>query len=239
MTSVRPWLHRKWPADMLALQVRRGAFPPKEAFTLSGLAALSALHFALGPRERGLAERLETAMTDAIQELKVRAEILHGRVRARDKRALARLRALPPLRRAADRELLALAGAIRRRHCLAVIAAELGFPDWTEARRVTRGRGRRGGLRHAALPPRCGGHINRWYARYDDATAVRKSCRGYLLAYRRQYLVVERDYIETLGLDPDDRDWESLGFDWVRPRDVGARSRLYAKLVARLPREAA
>jgi len=178
-------------------------------------------------------------MTDAIQELKVRAEILHGRVRARDKRALARLRALPPLRRAADRELLALAGAIRRRHCLAVIAAELGFSDWTVARRVITGEDVAVDFGTLLCPPRCGGHINRWYARYDDATAVRKSCRGYLLAYRRQYLVVERDYIETLGLDPDDGDWERLGFDWVRPRDVSARSRLYAKLVARLPREAA
>jgi hypothetical protein len=199
----------------------------------------SALHFTLGPRERGPAEPLEAAMTDAIGELKVRAEILHRRIQARDARALARLRALPPLRRAAERELLALADAIQRRHCLAVVAAELGFPDWPAARRVLSGEDAAQDFGTLLCPPRCGGHVNRWYARYEDASAVRRGCRGYLLAYRRQYLVVERGYIESLGLDPDDPDWERLGFDWVRPRDVGARSRLYAKLVARLPREAA
>jgi hypothetical protein len=197
------------------------------------------LRFALDPRERGLVERKETAMTDPIEELKVRAEILHRKVRARDTRSLARLRVLPELRRAADRELLHLAGAIRRRHCLAVIAAELGFPDWTLARRVLGGQDAAVDFGTLLCPPRCGGHINRWYATYEAAAAVQRSCRGYLLAYRRHYLVVERDYIETLGLDPDDRDWERIGFDWVRPRDPGARSRLYAKLVAALPREAA
>jgi hypothetical protein len=50
---------------------------------------------------------------------------------------------------------------------------------------------------------------------------------------------VDRFYIESLGLDPDDHDWQAIGFDWVRPRDVDARTRLYAKLVAALPREAA
>jgi hypothetical protein len=177
-------------------------------------------------------------MTDAIQELKIRAERLHRRIRARDGGGLSRLRALPPLRRAADRELLALAGAIRRRHCLAVIAAELGFPDWIGARRVLAGE-EAADFGALLCPKSCGAFLNRWYARYEDAVAVRKDCRGYLLAYRRQYLVVERDYIATLGLDPDDADWERLGFDWVRPRDVAARSRLYAKLLAGLPREAA
>jgi hypothetical protein len=68
---------------------------------------------------------------------------------------------------------------------------------------------------------------------------MRKSGGGYLLAYRNQYFVVDRYYIESLGLDPNDRDWEALGFDWVHPRNVAARTRLYAKLVAAMPREAA
>ena len=51
--------------------------------------------------------------------------------------------------------------------------------------------------------------------------------------------VVDRYFIETLGLDPDDPDWKMIGFDWVRQADVAARTRLYSKLVAQLPREAA
>ena len=57
--------------------------------------------------------------------------------------------------------------------------------------------------------------------------------------YRRQYVVEDRYFIETLGLDPDDADWEAIGFDGVRPAEVAARTRLYSKLVAQLPREAA
>lgn len=178
-------------------------------------------------------------MTDAIQELKIRAEILHRRVQAREPGALERLRALPGLRCAAQQELLTRAGMIQRRHCLAVLAAELGFPNWPLAKRVLAGEGAVSDFGSLLCPARCGGHVNNWFASYSEAASVRESCRGYLLAYRRQFVVVDRHYIESLGQDPEDPDWEALGFDWARPNDVGARSRLYAKLVAALPREAA
>jgi hypothetical protein len=58
------------------------------------------------------------------------------------------------------------------------------------------------------------------------------------LGYKRQYVVVDRYFIESLGLDPEDADWQALGFDWVRPKNVAARARLYAKLLALQPREA-
>jgi hypothetical protein len=54
---------------------------------------------------------------------------------------------------------------------------------------------------------------------------------GYLLAYRRHFFIVDRYSIETLGLHPDDPDWELIGRDWVRPRRADARERLYAKLI--------
>lgn len=178
-------------------------------------------------------------MTDAIHELKVRAEILHGRIRVRNVPALARLRALPEFRRSSDRGLAAIAKTIRRRHCLAVIAAELGFSGWAQAKGMITGESETAEFGTLLCPKRCGGHINRWYKTYEDAAVVRKTCRGYLLAYRHQFLVVDQYYIESLGLDPDDPDWKALGFDWARPRNAGARSRLYGKLVAALPREAA
>jgi hypothetical protein len=197
----------------------------------------SALRFALDPGERGSVERKESAMTDAIEELKVRAEILHSRVKARDSRALLRLRAMPELQRAAEAELRVLAGAIRRRHCLAVVAAEAGFSSWTAARRAITGVDADADFGTLLCPPRCGGFLNLWYARYGDAALTRRQSRGYLLGYRQHCLVVQQDYIRTLGLDPDDHDWARMGYDWVRPKEVAARSRLYAKLVAGLPRE--
>ena len=179
---------------------------------------------------------------DAIRELKTRAEILHRRIQTNDHRAIGRLRVLPDFRRASYEHLAAATGTIQRRDCLTVIAAELGFASWPRQKTAI-------GLPvmvqvedfGTMLYPghRCAGHINRWYKTYEEAAADRESSSGYLLAYKRQYVVVDRYFIESLGLDPADPDWEALGFDWVRPKDVAARSRLYAKLVACLPREAA
>jgi hypothetical protein len=165
-------------------------------------------------------------------------EILHKRIRMRDQRAVARLRVLTAFRRRSDEELAALATEIRRHDCLTVIAAELGFPNWTQAKRVLTGGGEIMDFGTVLCPPALGGgHINRWYARYEEAATARETCQGYLLGYRRQYVVVDRYYIEDLGLDPVDADWQALGFDWVRPRSVAARVRLYAKLIAGLPKE--
>jgi hypothetical protein len=181
---------------------------------------------------------------DAIRELKTRAEILHRRIQINDHRAVGRLRVLPNFRRASYEYLATAAGTIQRRDCLTVIAAELGFASWPQAKAAIAGDGLEVGpgadFGTMLYPPhRCAGHINRWYKTYEEAAEDRRSSGGYLLAYKLQFVVVDRHFIESLGLDPADPDWEALAFDWVRPKSVAARSRLYAKLVARLPREAA
>jgi hypothetical protein len=174
-------------------------------------------------------------MTDPIRERKIRAEILHKQVKARNPCYLRRLRVLPGRRRAPDEELIGMAAAIRRRDCLTVIAAELGFPNWQQAKAALTGDCE--ALEFGTLLyPACGAGLNRWYARYEEAAPVREASAGYLLAYKRHYLVVDRYFIESLGLDPDDADWTELGFDWVHPASLAARTRLYNKLVARLPR---
>ncbi|MBM3812795.1 MAG: hypothetical protein FJW20_14305 [Acidimicrobiia bacterium] len=97
-------------------------------------------------------------------------------------------------------------------------------------------------FRRPAGPTRCGAHINLWYRTRAHAAEVWRQRGGYLLAFRRQFLIVDRFYIETLGLDPDDAAWRALGFDWTRP-DAGdgaciaARRKLYSALVALMPRE--
>jgi hypothetical protein len=54
-----------------------------------------------------------------------------------------------------------------------------------------------------------------------------------LLAYRRHFFIVDRYFIETLGLLPEDPDWELIGRDWVKPRQMDARARLYGTLIRR------
>lgn len=161
-------------------------------------------------------------MTDPIRELKIRAEILHRKIQSKDIRAIQRLKGA--------------AGPIQRRDCLNAIAAELGFSNWHHLKIALTGEGEAEEFGTLLYPERAA-HLNLWYKSYEDAAPVRQARNGYLLAYKRQYLVVDRYFIESLGLDPDDPDWRGIGFDWVRPSSVAARTRLYGKLIGRLPRE--
>jgi hypothetical protein len=182
----------------------------------------------------------ETTTMDAIRELKTRAELLHRRIQNNDHRAIGRLRVLPDFRRASYEQLAAATTDIQRRDCLTVIAAELGFASWPAAKTAITGDAPAEDFGTLLYPGhRVAGHLNRWYKTYEDAASDRASSGGYLLGYKRQYVVVDHYFIQSLGLDPADPDWEALGFDWIRPKNVAARSRLYAKLVACLPPEAA
>ncbi len=170
-------------------------------------------------------------MRDAIQEIRLRAEILHRRAKVQDSTALQRFTKFPQF------DLT----SIRRRDCLAVLSTEIGFASWPHAKHVLGGK-ESADFGTLLCPKKCGGYLNLWYKTHQEASLIRQSCGRYLLAYRSQFLVVERGYIETLGLNPDDPDWSVIDFDWtmkdsVRPGSSAARARLYSNLVAALPRE--
>ena len=164
---------------------------------------------------------------DVIEDLKARARILQRKAARRDLESLARLRELSELRGLDDER---LSRTVRRRHCLSTIARELGFQGWAQAAGILRGEVAEdyGTL---LCPTGNAVHWNLWSASYEEARALREQTNGYLLAYRRHFFIVDRHYVETLGLDPDDADWECLGRDWARPVQAAARERLYAKLV--------
>lgn len=173
-------------------------------------------------------------MVDPIEELKTRAEILHKRIAAGDADARARLRALAELRRADEAAIEAAASTIQRKHCLAIVAREVGFTSWEHALRVLRGETGERDFGAMLYGERTGATLNAWYADYETAHEhlVAARARGeevFLLVYKTQFFVAERAFIEGLGLDPADRDWRALGHDWARPKDVSARTLLYAK----------
>lgn len=166
-------------------------------------------------------------MVDVIDDLKQHARVLQRRAKSGEGSALDRLRKLPELAGADD---AAIAAAVKRRHCLAAVAHELGFAGWSHAVHVLGGtEGDFGTLLHSGSPA----HWNIWSASYEEARTIRSEHGGYLLAYKRHYFIVDRFYIEAIGLDPDDPDWDRIGRDWVRPADPSARARLYAALVRR------
>ncbi|MDC0682821.1 hypothetical protein [Sorangium atrum] len=174
-------------------------------------------------------------MMDPVRELKTRAELLHKQLASNDVKALLRLRALPELGRADEAALAAAVAGIRRKHCLAVVARECGFSSWERARLALAGEPGAPEL-GTLLYGRDGGVLHHWFATYEEARAhveaLPEASPGYLLAYKHHFFVADRAFVASLGLDPDDPDWQAIGWDWARPADVAARSRLYAKRLA-------
>ena len=74
-----------------------------------------------------------------------------------------------------------------------------------------------------------GAFLNRWFNTYEAARAAREAGGGYLLPFKHQFFVTDRAAIVELGLDPDDPDWQRIGWDWVRPLDSAAWARLKEK----------
>jgi hypothetical protein len=174
---------------------------------------------------------------DPIVELKVRAEILHKRVAEGDAGALLRLRVLAEAKGGEGAALAAIPGSIQRKHCLAVVAREVGFTSWEHARSVLTGDP--GATDSGTMLYGGRGFLTTWFTDYAEARAfldeaTRRDERAYLLAFRRQFFVAGSDFVEAVGLDPDDPDWRIIGWDWARPRDRDARNRLYAKRIAAL-----
>ncbi|MCB9588230.1 MAG: hypothetical protein H6718_22670 [Polyangiaceae bacterium] len=173
----------------------------------------------------------EAAAQDPVKELKLRAKFLHRAVMRSDPAAVKRLRALPELRRADDAAIVAQGGELRRKHCLAVVARECGFPSWEHALRALSGDVEIS--EHGTLLYSSSGVLNHWFSSYDEAHAAWADARrdgvAYLFAYKRDYFVTGVAFVESLGLDPDDPDWQALGWNWVKPANVEARARLFYK----------
>lgn len=166
-------------------------------------------------------------MVDIILSLKTHARVFHRKVQAGDVDALARIRAVDEFKNLDDET---ISSSVKRRHCLAAIASEIGFSGWSHTLQVLQGKDVND-FGTLLYPGRCSAHLNIWCASHDEARRVRDARDGFLLGWRSQYIVVDDDYIRTLGLDPADPDWRRIGRDWVRPGDPLARRNLYGKLV--------
>ena len=170
-------------------------------------------------------------MESVIDLLKRRAQLLHRAATRGDRIALGRLRKLPALKARAEPS---LGEVVQRRHCLSVLAHELGLHGWSHLTKLCT---QPGADDFGALlyPGSCGGHWNIWCVDYEEARRIRHEHGGYLLCYRRQLRIVDRHFVQDLGIDADDQDWARIGRDWARPLDLAARHRLLqAVLHARL-----
>ena len=71
--------------------------------------------------------------------------------------------------------------------------------------------------------------LNRWFSNYEDARKSRESEGGFLLPFKRHFFVCDAEVIRALSLEPNDPDWEKIGWDCVQPLDMQAYQRLLAK----------
>jgi hypothetical protein len=71
--------------------------------------------------------------------------------------------------------------------------------------------------------------LNRWYSNYEEAQRSLDRHSGYLLPYQKHFFICQPDVISALGLDPNDPDWEKIGYDCAHPRDSAAFERLRQK----------
>ncbi|MEO1289220.1 MAG: hypothetical protein AAFV93_15760 [Chloroflexota bacterium] len=120
------------------------------------------------------------------------------------------------------------------KHALAVIAIEQGFETWTKLKQYLERKSllaqRRNSYFTLLYPARCSGFVLEWHTKYEVANTALGRLGGYLLPYKNQFFICEADYIAELGLDPNDVDWEYIGYNWVNPADKDAWHRLNAKL---------
>jgi hypothetical protein len=106
----------------------------------------------------------------------------------------------------------------RLRDCLHLVVREAGFVHWDHARLVLGGTAPVGSDMGTFWHTNgTGVLLNQWFASVDEARAVHQADPGaFLLPYRRQFMLVQDDFIREIGCDPADPAWRELGRDVVR-----------------------
>lgn len=113
--------------------------------------------------------------------------------------------------------------SVKLKHALAVIALEAGYDSWKNLKSSAEAADRE------MYDPKMDVFLNRWFANYDDARASLEEQGGFLFPYKNQFFVCEAGAVKTLGLNPEEPDWELIGHDWAEPRDREAWRRLANK----------
>lgn len=151
------------------------------------------------------------APRDPISEIKTRARLLINALRRDDAGAHQLARTLCAKGRWSEPEEWTLG------HCRNLESVRAGFDNWEHARHVLEG--------HAApisnagsfwYADACRAMTNQWLAHYAEAEAIlRADASLYLVPYRLQFVLVDRYFVEALGLDPDASEWSELRRDLV------------------------
>lgn len=165
---------------------------------------------------------IESTATPILDYLKVEARLLHKQAKAGSRAAVQRLNKHSPA--------VALGEDIQRKHCLATVAREIGFPSWKAVVECFE-KNADANFAEFLHPRRCHVFWNIWLATYDEAAKVRAEHGGFLLTYGNQFIVVDNDYVSALGVGPEHAFWAAIGRDWAKPNDLAARVQLSLLIV--------
>lgn len=128
-------------------------------------------------------------------------------------------------------------GTAQLKHCQTQLAKSLGFSNWQHAVTVLSGKQEQsdqadwGCLWYCKA---CMAFSNQWFSRYEEAAGIHQQQEdSYLIGYKNQYVLVLKDYLNTLGLSDndikhiEDRDlianypnfqWDQLAFKLIQTR---------------------
>lgn len=170
-----------------------------------------------------------------LDEYKIQASILlkqfRSTVLSESKQATGRLKSLPQFSDLPAEEILGLGRQIKLKHALQTIAIEHGHETWVAFKTALEFKAKRHIQKKSKpfahlYPKRCQGFLNQWFGQYASAKHYLNENGGYLLPYDSQFFVCQSDYIEALDLNPNDRDWKKIAYDWAKPANQTAWKRL-------------
>ena len=92
---------------------------------------------------------------------------------------------------------------IKLKEALFLLAKENDFPDWKSYKNYL------DDFWYKKSSP----FLNHWFTKHSEARDFQKINGGYLLTYKGQYFVAIKEYIEFLGVDPEDPVWRVINYD--------------------------
>ena len=124
-----------------------------------------------------------------------------------------------------DISAIELTKIFRLKHALAIIAQEQGFDSWANLKFYCES------SCHTEFSFG-GGFLHLWFANYKQAkNHLSISNNEFLLPYRNQFFIANSNYIDFIGIDSTNSDWQDIAYNWVEPSDKDAWFRLNQLLI--------
>lgn len=104
----------------------------------------------------------------------------------------------------------------------AIIAKTAGYSSWKEMKDEYESA-------DVLNPPKWSAQWKNWFASKEEALKHLTN-DSYLIPYRKECFICDSNYIEALGILPNDLDLAKVGHDWTSPKDSNAWERLITKI---------